>query len=36
MTTAQWLVGQRVGAVGGGLMTADGGWHAPYVSDHRG
>lgn len=36
MTTAQRLAGQTVRAHAGGLMTADGGWHAPYVADHRG
>lgn len=34
--TAQRLVGQTVHARSGGLMTADGGWYAPYVADHRG
>jgi len=36
MITAQRLVGQTVHAHAGGLLTADGGWHAPYVADHRG
>ena len=36
MTTAQRLAGQIVHAHSGGLVTADGGWYAPYVSDHRG
>jgi hypothetical protein len=36
MTTAHRLVGQNVRAHSGGLLTTDGGWHAPYVADHRG
>lgn len=33
---AQQLVGRTVRADSGGLVLAEGGWHAPYVADHRG
>lgn len=36
MTNAQELVGQMVRSDLGGLVLANGGWHAPYVADHRG
>ncbi len=36
MATAQELVGQMVRADCGGLVLANGRWHAPYVADHRG
>ena len=35
-THAQRLVGRTVRPDSGGIVTADGGWHAPYVADHRG
>ncbi|MCC6848796.1 MAG: hypothetical protein IT294_09865 [Deltaproteobacteria bacterium] len=34
--TAEMLVGRTVRSDTGGLTIAGGGWHAPYVADHRG
>ena len=35
-TRTQHLVGRTVCPDSGGLVVADGDWHAPYVADHRG
>jgi hypothetical protein len=34
-TRAEGLVGRTVRSDSGGLVIADGDWHAPYVADHR-